>query len=105
VPHQDVPRHGRRATPPVVATFAPTSDAQPAAAHGRRAASQPRSFDHSADALWAAVGARDGDEVTRLLARGADPNMICSDGVQCACSARAVRVQCVRVADLTCTRR
>ena len=74
------------------------SDTQPAAAHGRRAAAQPRSFDHSADALWAAVGARDGEEVTRLLARGADPNMICNDGVHCMHIACAMRMQCVRSA-------
>ena len=42
---------------------------------GRRAG-----IDHKADALWAAVGARDQAEVEQLLRQGADPCMVCPDG-------------------------
>lgn len=37
-------------------------------------------FDPQQDALWTAVGNRDHDECRRLVARGADVNMVCPDG-------------------------
>ena len=37
-------------------------------------------YDPIGDELWSAVGAKDIEEVDRLLRRGANPNMVCPDG-------------------------
>jgi hypothetical protein len=67
------PRQSQGAAP-LVPKAAPADQPSAARAPGRS------SISHLSDALWSAVGAKDLEEVRKLIRQGGDPNMVCPDG-------------------------
>ena len=63
-----------------VAASAPRCGRTDAEGVAGRCTLRAMAFDPQQDALWTAVGNRDHDECRRLVARGADVNMVCPDG-------------------------